>query len=409
MHKSMPALLLLLLSFMSACGRVGYDPLAGSSQDDAAPPEECEELCITSHSAGETVTSFAQTFVGDCDSQLGFDAKADSPGFQVVSFSCVGNVMTVNAEFQAGSGPRTIFAANGSTSLSFDFLFEKECPPGFIGVPGNSFYNTQDLCLAKYEMKSVNDNGTLSNGGNGNVIYDSIFVAQSRWDGTPWVRLHRDNASNECNNMSPVANFAGNYRIPTNAEWQTVARNIEGTDINWSGGVVGSGMIPTGNSDDSEGFLVADPDDSRGYINTNNNETEGWGTGAEQRRTLNLASGEVIWDLAGNGREWVSDDIIGTSLSPSMGGGFQEFSDTNRVPNPPATNRDLFGPSLTAYDSGAGMGQFYGGSGGGVLRGGLYGIWGRPTVGIFAVDLDLTPQNETNGAGHAFRCVYQFP
>ena len=397
----------------------GCQPLPGAMPDSSPPPDTAVDSAADSGTdasvgfsvdtppSGAMITSFSQTFTGTCDDAATLSVTPESDDLTIVAFECVVGVLTIEVELKAGNGMRTFTVDDGTVSVPHTFVLDRECPPGFIGITGDASYGTDDLCLAKYEMRAEAGGGALANGGNGDMVYDPAFVASSRWDGTPWVRLNRQNASDECMGMPPGA-FTGTFRIPTNIEWQVVARNVERTASNWSGGAVGTGMIATGNSDNNERFLEASADDSDGYVNTNNTVGEPWGAGAEQRRTLTLSNGEVVWDLAGNGREWVSDDVSGTDLSPSLPGGFQEYSDTSRFPAM-SINRDMFGPSDAGYDSDQGMGQWFGGNAGAVLRGGLFGIWGRPTVGIFALDLDRASTDTVNGAGHAFRCVYIFP
>jgi hypothetical protein len=111
-----------------------------------------------------------------------------------------------------------------------------------------------------------------------------------------------------------------------------MARNIEYTASNWSGGIVGFGRIPLGHSDNvtsdaypndpSKGISFgwpytlaaasADgttvpwnfPNDAAelaaGYRGTGNSSAQAVGYGWEQRRTHRLSNGQVIWDVAGN-------------------------------------------------------------------------------------------------------------
>lgn len=58
--------------------------------------------------------------------------------------------------------------------------------------------------------------------------------------------------------------------------------------------MVGSGYIYSGHNDNAPASaLAADPGDSNGYAGEAN-------TGGNQKRTLTLSDGEVIWDLCGN-------------------------------------------------------------------------------------------------------------
>jgi phosphatidylserine/phosphatidylglycerophosphate/cardiolipin synthase-like enzyme len=94
----------------------------------------------------------------------------------------------------------------------------------------------------------------------------------------------------------------------TNDEWMTLARNIEMVPENWSSGVIGSGYIYSGHNDrDPARALEASIDDTDSYYGTNN-------TTGNQRRTLTLTNGQIIWDLPGNVWEW-TDDIIDLSIN----------------------------------------------------------------------------------------------
>ncbi|MFA7576177.1 MAG: hypothetical protein WCY27_02920, partial [archaeon] len=111
----------------------------------------------------------------------------------------------------------------------------------------------------------------------------------------------------------------------TNNEWMTLARNIELVPSNWSGGVVGNGYLPRGNSSSSsamDGF----------------NELSGW-----TKRTLTLTNGEVIWDLAGNVWEWTNDSI----LQKDQPDGFNDLDDSSYT-----------GYSSFDYSKGGGVGRY---------------------------------------------------
>jgi prepilin-type N-terminal cleavage/methylation domain-containing protein len=146
------------------------------------------------------------------------------------------------------------------------------CPTGFIIVPGSATYNTNDFCVMKYEAKN---NGASK--------------AVSTATGLPWVSISQTNAI-----TTATAACAGCHLI-TEAEWMTIAQNVLGVASNWSGGAVGSGYIPRGNSDSSAAMDGA---------------TDLTGV---DKRTLTLSNGEVIWDLSSNVFEWTSGQTNGTT------------------------------------------------------------------------------------------------
>lgn len=251
-------------------------------------------------------------------------------------------------------------APNGSMS----------CPAGYVAVPSLSPYTTQDFCIAKYEMKNVS--GTP--------------VSQA--SGTPWVSISRDTARSECQSLG------SGYALITNAQWQTVARHIETVGANWSGGSVGSGEINSGHSDNSPASaLAADASDDNACSGTGQScSASTWNS---QRRTHTLTNGEVVWDLAGNVYDWVNDDYSSLGVSPAISGASQELSSLS------ATNRALFSSSNGSWNSTQGLGRAYGGSSGGVLRG---GYWTGTVAGLFGVDLSAPASSSYNLIG--FRCVF---
>lgn len=178
------------------------------------------------------------------------------------------------------------------------------CPTGFIPVPGNIVYGTADFCVMKYEAKQA----------------DSITPI-SRAVGVPWVNINQNDAATYSKN---VADCAGCHLI-TEAEWLTIAQNVLSVPSNWSTGTVGSGYIYSGHNDNAPAnALPADTNDANGYAGETN-------TGGNQRRTLTLTNGQVIWDLAGNDYEWTSGTL--TNGQPGIigetGYGWKEWSTTN--------------------------------------------------------------------------------
>ena len=157
------------------------------------------------------------------------------------------------------------------------------CPSGFIVVPGSSLYGTKSFCTMKYEAKQGS----------------SYPIPASQATGTP-LNLSQTAAIAA---SSTVAGCTGCHLITEN-EWLTIAQNVISVPSNWSGGAVGSGFIYSGHNDSSpNNALVASTNDSDGYYLTGNT------AGSNQRRTLTLTNGEVIWDFAGNVQEWTSGTI----------------------------------------------------------------------------------------------------
>jgi len=164
------------------------------------------------------------------------------------------------------------------------------CPSGFIPVPGSATYGTSDFCVMKYEPKNVSG------------------VATSQPSGTPWSSVTLAQAITY---SQGVTGCTGCHLI-TEAEWMTLAQNILNISSNWSGNAVGSGYVYSGHSD-AMSPLEASSNDSDGYYLTGNTAP------SEQKRTLTLSNGEVIWDLAGNVYER-TQGTINAGQQPGLSG-----------------------------------------------------------------------------------------
>ena len=264
------------------------------------------------------------------------------------------------------------------------------CPSNYIRVPGNSLYNTNNFCVMKYEAKT-------------GLIDQSTVKATTQAAGTPQVEISQIDAIEACNKNN-TEGYTG-YGLINNAEWMTIARNIEAQVSNWRNGSVGStdlldGGLFIGNSDGSydEDILAANIDDTQGYEGTNNSST------SNQKRTHILSNGEVIWDLSGNVWEWTSDTIQGQDKpNNSLGSLWQEWTD---ISNFGTLSYDLLRPSNNTWNSTQNMGQYIAGTVTGTtdfafLRGGAK--YYAQQAGVFALGLDSTP--ETTGTLIGFRCV----
>lgn len=181
------------------------------------------------------------------------------------------------------------------------------CPTGFIPVPGDARFGTIGFCVMKYEAK---------NNGSGTAI--------STATGTPWVSISQTSA------LTTSAAACTSCHLMSEAEWMTIAANVMSVASNWSGGAVGSGYIYSGHNDNSPAsVLAASTDDTQGYYGETN-------TGGNQRRTLTLTNGQVIWDFAGDAWEW-TNMTIDPSQAPYASGSsasqFMQWNGTNVVMN----------------------------------------------------------------------------
>jgi len=187
-------------------------------------------------------------------------------------------------------------------------LVKKMRSQGYIWVPGNKLYAgcENGFWVAKYEMKaSKNINGrglNVSDFPGMTSTYNTWFYDEdsnvsivSTPEGSPIARITQTESIAACSAI-------GGHLI-TNNEWMTIVRNLEMVSSNWSTGTVGQGYIYSGHNDGTPGGALEASVDTNGYAGTGQ-------TSGNQRRTLTLTNGEVIWDLSGNVWQWTSDTIL---------------------------------------------------------------------------------------------------
>ena len=277
------------------------------------------------------------------------------------------------------------------------------CPSGYIKVPGNSLYATRDFCVMKYEAKVVEINNpklglkspttgfnTISN----NDIIESINTNKisiaSLASGYPLANISQKKAIEYCNKVGA--------NLITNAEWMTIARNIEEQPANWTSGTVG---LYRGHSDNNPSkALEASLYDTKGYEGTDNSSP------SIERRTHTLSNGEIIWDLSGNVWEWTSDTILGKDQPTGNNKGFAWRQYTG-ITNYGILSYDLIRPSNKNWNTNQNIGQIY--SDGSTTNNISYaflrgGSWLNPArTGIFTLVLNNTSLDSNYNIG--FRCV----
>lgn len=270
------------------------------------------------------------------------------------------------------------------------------CPSGYLAVqPNTAVLVTSAFCVAKYEMKN---NGSDS--------------AVSEVTGTPWVNISRDDGGGTPPGPGAITrcrNIGAGYDLISNAQWQAVAREIEqvqsaGVYVNWSNGSIdGANALNRGHSDNVPPNALAASTDSDPCFGTGNAGcADNTNFEFTQKRTHTLASGETIWDIAGNVWELVKGDI---AAGPPFEGVNTFIS---QLPWIADLNRpEMWGPfgGYVSKNSGnfGGLGYGYlGFSGGGIFRG---GFWSNgPQAGIFSANLNGTSLNSDSSRG--FRCVW---
>ncbi len=287
--------------------------------------------------------------------------------FKLIKFNNLSLVMLSIFAFQG--------ALAGPIRIYYDEIeLNNGCPKGYVLVPSNPDYTTptpgKDFCVMKYEASKLkNESGERA-----------VSVKK-----VPWVNINRTHAIAAC-----AANGPG-YHLITNSEWMTIARNIEATPENWSGGRIGEGVLPRGNSNSDEAEeAVAPGRDDNSNLGTNYYD---W----THKRTHTLSNGEVIWDIAGNVWEWVSDDL----RTEQDGDGWHEYNNAAHFSE--GSQNQLFFAPLGSYSSTKNVGKIYmSNPGGATLRG---GYWDDDAyAGVFAVRLFHSASD--SGTAIGFRCAY---
>jgi prepilin-type N-terminal cleavage/methylation domain-containing protein len=287
----------------------------------------------------------------------------------------------------------------------------RNCPTGYIRVPGNSLYQTKDFCVMKYEAKAVSTTDTttgLTTPPTGFNTIDNNITATTAANnraiasvasGYPIANISQITAASYCST-------AGASLI-NNAEWMTIARNIEAQLSNWTTGTaasnaIGIGGLYRGHSDANPNFALAAGADNDGYIGTNNSGF------SIERRTHTLSNGEIIWDMGGNVWEWTSDSILGKDQPTGSPVGFNWRQFTS-ISNYGTLSYDLTRPSNNTWNSTQNMGYVYsdGTSSNNTsfafLRGGRWASTSPTDAGVFTLRLNHTPSDTSTFIG--FRCV----
>lgn len=275
------------------------------------------------------------------------------------------NVLPSTFSLKATNSSST--TAYSITNISQPVVVAATCPTGFIPVPGSSTYGTNDFCVMKYEAKDV--------GG----------VATSQPSDIPWaVGISQISA------ITIAATACTGCHLITEAEWMTIAQNVLSVASNWDNGAgvhtVGTGYIYSGHNDGTPGWVLDVSNVNDGYSGT------GHTAPSNQRRTLTLTNGEVIWDLSGNVYEWTSGQITGgqpTGMATSWywyqwtavsGGSF--------AVSPYPSSTGISGSS--SWNSTNGIGQIQGLTSDATLRGFLRGGYWDETMGVGVLGLLLS-------------------
>jgi hypothetical protein len=295
----------------------------------------------------------------------------------------------------------------------------------WVLVPGNAYFGTLDFYVSKYEAKCVDVSNygyaPLTSPDTGYHTYDNatqpctgdnlhtVFSPE----GYPIANVTHDQAANYC--------YTIGAHLLRNDEYMTIARNAEQVASNWTDNIVGSGSgrLYSGNIGASSTVaLIATSTDSDGYFGIDPYSIE-------QRRTLTLSNGSVIWDLAGNVAEHVqrsvnnSGDLMSNMILPATvptstpdWGRAEYASSTNNYINVWTTDvpHNITAPSNSLWTSNYGIGTVNTfGTGGDqgttvFIRGDSFGV--GDLGGLFSLDLSGTTNTTNYNLG--FRCAQTY-
>ena len=319
--------------------------------------------------------------------------------------------ISATPESQKNTSNFSNFSQGSSIALQGSF------PQGWVKVPGNATFGTNDFYVMKYDAKCADSKGTpltsptestyLTYQNNYDTTSSPCIATNGKQvvstpDGYPITEISQTSAITYCKNIGA--------HLITNNEWQTIAWNAENQASNWNGGVVGTSYIYSGHNDNAPAnALQASSDDTNGYYLTNNTSP------STQKRTLTLSNGQIIWDMAGNIWQWTNDTILGKNepTGATPGWNWRSFSTADDgsgnggITTWGGMTQTSAGPSNSAWNASNGIGRIFSDGTGtnnstySFLRG---GGWGNGSyAGVEPLALGLGSGNLDINIG--FRCA----
>jgi len=265
------------------------------------------------------------------------------------------------------------------------------CPANFIPVPGSATYGTSDFCVMKYTASQVGSSTTP-------ISQPNVL---------PWVSISQTTAiANAPNTKNQDGSACTTCHLLTEPEYMTIAQNVLSVASNWDNGAgvhtVGTGFIYSGHNDGTpNNALAPSADDTNGYYGTGNVSP------SNQRRTLTLTNGQVIWDMAGNIYEFTSGTIAGgqqPGLSGEVAYAWKQWNNGSLLMNGLPYNSQPASTGITGvsgWSSTQGIGQLFSNYGGATanafLRG---GDWNRGSyAGVLYLLLNYSPTSQSTLLG----------
>lgn len=389
------------------------------------------DLMLYSYGAGDTYPATFCTYSGSPSCSI-ILAPGESKVVAAQGIpTCSGSSFEVTSlRITYSNGPVSSMAFVGAKPL-LGSCSSKVCDSGWLKVPGNASLLVADFCVMKYPAKCAS-----SSTGTACSLSESPV---SQWNNRPWVSINQTNAAAAC------ARLGDGYHLITDREWVALATNVANVGDNWNSSAVGAGCLYGGHMDNNpSATLENSADDLDGWNGTGDSSSDpfecpfdtsvGASDGKEQRRTMYLSTGEVIWDLSGNVYEWTGGSVYENRTSSSYcvpssncssdpdgitGGQMPSAgvtTSTNAYQFTSVTSLGSLGYAQPpgSWNSNFGAGKIYLNPGfalsvtnnydsdvHGFLRGGRF--YSSSTAGIFSLAFDRAPSVAWSSAG--FRCA----
>ena len=310
-------------------------------------------------------------------------------GNDKTSVDVTSSSLTVGTPYEIYANTTSTYGQTSACSTAHASYLVKSCPDdSYAAVEGNDELGSDAFCVFKTEAKNNGED-----------------VPISAYEGTPWGNVTPGEAKTNCQSIILPG---GTSDLISNLEWMTIARDIEATAANWSGGEVGKGKLNAGHSDNGPSTVISISDPTNPWDQTYNDSST-W----SQKRTFVLSNGEVLWDFAWNIGEWTDWELGGVNYTKGPttceDHGWVDLYLFDCVDVPPQSYlpgnyTNIATADYTAADYSLGM--IFGVSdevNGGVLRGGHY------SNGILAGIYSINFSNNVNGAYsyRGFRCVWR--
>jgi len=226
----------------------------------------------------------------------------DKPYNNLAGCSAISQVRTCNDGILDG-------ISNYSYAVCNDSLAPMQAGEWVLVFANSDLGVNNDFYVMKYEAKFVDTASKTQDATYKGWRYDTAggdLSIRSHPTPEPITYITQTQAISVC------ASLGTGYKLITSAEWVTTARETENNTYNWNSGTIYSGSMYKGHGDNAPVGFLSITDINDGYIGTGDSGI------SDQRRTLKLYNGEIIWDLAGNVWE-LNSDVYNSNAESSLG------------------------------------------------------------------------------------------